>query len=150
MDAFLFWRVLEMTKKRIALSGGFDPIHVGHIRMIKEAANHGDVVIFLNTDNWLERKKGYIFMPFKERKEILNSIKFVSEVYAAKDEDNSVCESLFEHVPDLFGNGGDRKNDNTPEIQTCKKLGIELLWNLGGGKIQSSSDLVGRSKLRND
>ena len=74
----------------------------------------------------------------------------VSDVAKAKDEDNSVCESLFEHVPDLFGNGGDRKNDNTPEIQTCKKLGIELLWNLGGGKIQSSSDLVGRSKLRND
>lgn len=136
--------------KVIALSGGFDPIHVGHVRMIKDAANHGKVIIFLNTDEWLERKKGYVFMPFRERKEILNSIKWVSEVYAAKDEDNSVCDSLFDHVPDYFGNGGDRKNNNTPEIQTCKKLGIDLVWNLGGEKIQSSSDLVGRSKLRND
>lgn len=139
-----------MKKKTIALSGGFDPIHVGHIRMIRDAANYGEVIVFLNTDDWLMRKKGYVFMPFKERKEILNSIKHVTEVYAAKDEDNSVCDSLFDHSPDYFGNGGDRKNSNTPEIQTCKKMGIELIWNLGGEKIQSSSDLVGRSKLRND
>lgn len=139
-----------MEKKKIALSGGFDPIHVGHVRMIKEASNYGDVIVFVNSDEWLERKKGYIFMPFEERKEIISSIKGVVKVFKAKDDDNSVCESLFEHVPDYFGNGGDRKNENTPEIQTCKKLGIELIWNLGGGKIQSSSDLVGRSKLRND
>ena len=139
-----------MTKKTIALSGGFDPIHAGHIRMIREAANYGDVIVFVNSDEWLERKKGYIFMSFEERKEIVSSIKGVTKVFKAKDDDNSVCESLFEHAPDIFGNGGDRKNNNTPEIQTCKKLGIELIWNLGGGKIQSSSDLVGRSKLRND
>ena len=139
-----------MSKKTIALSGGFDPIHVGHVRMIRDAANHGEVIVFLNTDEWLIRKKGYVFMPFRERKEILNSIKHIAEVYTAKDDDDSVCDSLFDHSPDYFGNGGDRKNNNTPEIQTCKKLGIELLWNLGGEKIQSSSDLVGRSKLRKD
>ena len=139
-----------MSKKVIALSGGFDPIHVGHVRMIREAADHGDVIVFVNSDEWLMRKKGYVFMPFKERKEIVMSIKGVTKVVKAKDDDDSVCSSLFEHVPDIFGNGGDRKNNNTPEIQTCKKLGIDLMWNLGGGKIQSSSDLVGRSKLRND
>ena len=139
-----------MTKKTIALSGGFDPIHVGHIRMIRDAASFGDVIVFVNSDEWLERKKGYVFMPFDERKEVVSSIKGVTKVFKAKDDDNSVCESLFEHSPDIFGNGGDRKNSNTPEIQTCKKLGIELIWNLGGGKIQSSSDLVGRSKIRND
>ena len=139
-----------MSKKVIALSGGFDPIHVGHVRMIREATNYGDVIVFVNSDEWLERKKGYVFMKFEERKEIVSSIKGVTRVFKAQDDDNSVCESLFEHNPDIFGNGGDRKNNNTPEIQTCKKLGIELVWNLGGEKIQSSSDLVGRSKIRND
>src|SRR5690242_6837351 len=95
-------------KKKIALSGGFDPLHSGHIRMIKAAAEHGDVVIILNSDEWLLRKKGYVFMTWKERAEILSSIKGVESVVPVDDADGTVCKSLEELQPDYFGNGGDR------------------------------------------
>jgi len=128
--------------KNIALSGGFDPIHVGHLRMIQEASKHGQVVIILNSDAWLMRKKEYTFMSYEERKEILEGFSCVSEVVSVDDSDNTVCEAIDRLRPDYFGNGGDRKNDNVPEVDLCKKLGVELVWNLGGPKIQSSSDLV--------
>jgi|TARA_R110002110_G_scaffold83975_10_gene218039 cytidyltransferase-like protein len=132
--------------KKIAVSGGFDPIHIGHVRMIQEASKHGSVVVIANSDEWLLRKKGYIFMPFDERAEILMSIEGVTEVYQAYDDDNTVCVSLRKIRPDAFANGGDRKSDNTPEMDVCEELGIEMFWNVGGGKIQSSSTLVRRSK----
>tara|TARA_A100001515_G_scaffold54953_1_gene43427 strand:+ start:7260 stop:7694 length:435 start_codon:yes stop_codon:yes gene_type:complete len=135
-----------VRKKTIAVSGGFDPIHVGHVRMIQDAAKHGRVIVICNSDSWLKRKKGYVFMPFEQRAEIIKAIQGVGEVVEALDDDNTVCESLKVIVPDYFGNGGDRINTNTPEIQTCKKYGIELVWNLGGGKIQSSSELVENSR----
>ena len=97
----------------VMVSGGFDPIHVGHVRMIREAAQHGEVIVVANSDNWLYRKKGYNFMGFNERKEILMAI-----------------------------NGGDRGKGNTPEMDTCRKKDVTMLWNIGGQKIQSSSELV--------
>jgi len=128
------------------VSGGFDPIHVGHVRMILDAATHGDVIIILNTDAWLMRKKGYTFMNWEERAEILRSIRGVVNVVAAKDDDDTVCKTLrnlkFDIDLDTFANGGDRVTSNTPEMDTCKDLGISLLWNCGGGKVQSSSTLV--------
>jgi D-beta-D-heptose 7-phosphate kinase/D-beta-D-heptose 1-phosphate adenosyltransferase len=135
-----------MKRKTIAVSGGFDPIHVGHVRMILDAATHGDVIIILNTDAWLMRKKGYTFMNWEERAEILRSIRGVVNVVAAKDDDDTVCKTLrnlkFDIDLDTFANGGDRVTSNTPEMDTCKDLGISLLWNCGGGKVQSSSTLV--------
>jgi len=129
---------------RIALSGGFDPIHVGHLRMIKDAAVFGEVVILLNSDSWLIRKKGYSFQSFEERKEMLEGIKGVSCVLPAIDDDNTVCESLrsLNEVIHYFGNGGDRKGDNTPESVICEEFGIPIIYGLGGNKIQSSSQLV--------
>lgn len=131
---------------RVMVSGGFDPIHVGHIRMIQEAAKHGEVVVVANSDDWLMRKKGYVFMPWEERAEIIRSIKGVIEVEEVDDSDNSVCEAINRCHPDAFANGGDRKGNNTPEVALCAKLGVDLIWNVGGGKIQSSSDLVAASK----
>jgi D-beta-D-heptose 7-phosphate kinase/D-beta-D-heptose 1-phosphate adenosyltransferase len=133
-------------KKCIAVSGGFDPIHVGHVRMIQAASKFGDVVVICNSDAWLKRKKGYVFMPFKERSEIIRALKDVKNVIEAKDDDGTVCESLAELSPDIFANGGDRYISNTPETQTCKKYAIEMMWSIGGGKIQSSSDLVENMK----
>jgi D-beta-D-heptose 7-phosphate kinase/D-beta-D-heptose 1-phosphate adenosyltransferase len=142
--------VTNTDKKVIAISGGFDPIHVGHVRMIQSAAELGEVVVILNTDAWLLRKKGYTFMKWQERAEILKAINGVTIVVPAKDYDGSVCESLIDLKDVLglsyFGNGGDRKKVNTPEINVCDKLGIQLVWNLGGGKVQSSSDLVRKFK----
>ena len=117
-------------------------MHIGHLRMIQEAARHGHVVVIVNSDEWLMRKKGYIIMPFKERCEILEGFTATGETTYVEDTDNSVCEALRRIKPDYFANGGDRKDTNTPEMDVCAELGIKLLWNVGGGKIQSSSTLV--------
>ena len=86
-------------------------------------------------------------MPFEERCEILRGFRCVYDTTFVEDSDESVCEALRRLKPDYFANGGDRKNTNTPEMAVCKELGIELLWNVGGGKIQSSSDLVTASPM---
>lgn len=140
------------NKKKIivAVSGGFDPIHVGHIRMIQKAAKLGDeLVVILNNDNWLRKKKTHIFMDQKERKEIIESIKGVTMVVLTKHPSNpkdmSVCRELREIKPDIFANGGDRKGKNivAPEVEVCKKIGCKDVYNVGrGGKVQSSSWLL--------
>jgi len=139
-----------MSKKIIAVSGGFDPVHVGHVRMIQAAAKIGDVVVILNSDDWLVRKKGYVFMHWEERAEIIRAIHGVVNVVPVHDSDDTVCETL-KHLKedmnlDCFANGGDRKDTNTPEMNLCKSMGIELMWNVGGRKIQSSSRLVNQRK----
>ena len=132
-----------MERKIVAVSGGFDPIHVGHVRMIRGAAELGDVIVIANSDDWLLRKKGYTFMNWQERAEILQSIKGVVAVYEAKYEDDSVCASLKALTPDIFANGGDRKEGNIPEYRLCEDLGIEMKFGIGGtDKPQSSSWLV--------
>ena len=133
-----------MRNGLVAVSGGMDPIHKGHVRMILEAYEYGDVVVILNSDEWLMRKKGYVFMPWEERAEIIRAIRGVKYVTKAQDDDGSVSETLREIKPAYFANGGDRKEGNTPEGQVCEELGIEMLWNVGGDKIQSSSELVAK------
>ena len=81
-------------------------------------------------------------MPFNERCEILEGFTATSSTISVDDSDNTVCEALRRIKPDYFANGGDRKTDNTPEMDVCEELGIEMLWGVGGGKIQSSSTLV--------
>lgn len=126
----------------IAVSGGFDPVHVGHLRMFEDATKYGKVVVIANSDDWLMRKKNYIFMPFEERKEIIEAFECVYKVEHVDDSDGTVCEALTRIRPAFFANGGDRKSNNVPEVALCNDLGIKLLWNIGGNKIQSSSDLV--------
>jgi len=130
----------------IVVSGGFDPIHKGHVLMVREAAEYGNVIVLLNSDDWLIRKKGYKFMPFEERAYILGSIKGVTIVANVDDSDGTVCAGLKRFKPDYFANGGDRYITNTPEMEVCKELEITMLWNIGGGKIQSSSNLVTKAQ----
>jgi len=130
----------------VAVSGGMDPVHKGHVRMIQEAAKFGDVIVILNSDEWLMRKKGYIFMSWEERAEILSAIKGVKKVVPVDDSDGSVCEALRRENPTYFANGGDRTNKNTPEMEVCAELEISMLWGVGGEKIQSSSELVANVK----
>lgn len=130
----------------VCVSGGFDPVHVGHLRLMQEAAKYGRLIVIVNSDEWLMRKKGYVFMPFAERCELLEGFACVCKTIGVNDSDESVCEALTRLKPDYFANGGDRKNSNTPEVALCEQLGIDLLWNVGGGKIQSSSELVATTK----
>ena len=109
------------------VSGGFDPLHIGHLRMIKEAAKYGKVIVVVNSDAWLLRKKGFIFMPFEERKEIIEGYAEVDRVEAVDDSDGTVCEALWRVKPTYFANGGDRTSNNTPEMRVCKQLDIEML-----------------------
>ncbi len=132
----------------VAVSGGFDPIHIGHVRMIQEAKKLGDkLVVIMNNDNWLKKKKGYAFMPEKERKEIIEAIRGVDEVvttnHASNPEDMSVCGELQRVKPNIFVNGGDRFKDNIPEVAVCESLGCKMVFGIGqGGKAQSSSELL--------
>ena len=127
----------------VMVSGGFDPIHIGHVRMIQEAAReYGEVIVAVNSDDWLLRKKGYVFMPFEQRAEIVRAIEGVTKVVAFDDADNTACDAIRKHKPTFFANGGDRTTENTPEQEVCEELGVRMVWSIGGGKIQSSSDLV--------
>tara|TARA_Y100001973_G_C5137998_1_gene301374 strand:- start:757 stop:1134 length:378 start_codon:yes stop_codon:yes gene_type:complete len=114
--------------------------------MIRKAAEYGNVIVILNSDEWLIRKKGYKFMSFEERAYIAGSIKGVTMVTNVDDSDGTVCKALKRFKPDYFANGGDRYLKNTPEMEVCEELGIEMLWNIGGGKIQSSSTLVSKAQ----
>ena len=133
----------EDQKPTVMVSGGFDPVHAGHIRMIRHAAQYGDVIVIANSDDWLWRKKGFVFMEYERRIEILNAIKGVILVDSVDDSDGTVCDAIVRHKPTYFANGGDRGRSNTPEQSVCEELGIELLWGIGGEeKLQSSSDLA--------
>lgn len=134
-----------MTKKTVMVSGGFDPIHPGHIDMIVSASRYGDVIVVANSDAWLERKKGYKFMSFVARKAILEQIKGVLYVTHVDDSDGTVCEAIRRIKPTFFANGGDRGKSNTPEQDVCDELGVQMLWGVGGtNKIYSSSSLTFR------
>lgn len=139
---------LPSNTSTICVSGGMDPIHKGHVRMINEAAQYGKVIVILNSDAWLTRKKGKPFMSFEERKEILEALRCVDRVEAVDDSDGTVCEALSRLKPTYFANGGDRDPNRTPshEIILCNQLGIGLLFGIGGGKVQSSSDLISSSQ----
>jgi len=145
-------RVFRATTTITMVSGGFDPIHIGHIRMFQAARDlypFSFLYVILNSDQFLIEKKGFVFMPFNEREEILQDIKSVDFVLPCVDKDQTVRESIrliskmwvgADKI--VFANGGDRTQGTVPEEDVCRELGIEMAWNVGGGKIQSSSDLV--------
>ncbi len=138
------------------VSGGFDPVHIGHVRMFNEARKLGDeLVVVINNDHWLRKKKGYVFMPEHERKEIIESFASVSRVLISSHEKNpsdmSICVDLIKIRPHIFANGGDRDerdadDPSSPlyqEKQIHKRYGIEMFYNIGhGGKVRSSSNTV--------
>jgi len=140
-------------------SGGFDPLHIGHVRCIKATSAlaqnpdihpwqmKGIVVVVVNADSFLIRKKGYAFMPLEERMEIIDSIAGVDYVVPWETTgDQTVCKALEILKPMFFTKGGDRFDAKTiPEWDICRKINCKIITGVGaGGKIQSSSDLVRR------
>ena len=141
---------MEAKIKRdiVLVSGGFDPIHSGHIKLIKEASYYGNVIVLLNSDNWLRNKKGKEFLPFGEREVILNSIKNVVDVIPCGKEDKTCIDGIklailkYKENKIFFANGGDRNNNTTPEKLFCEQNNIKTLWGIGGNNKSNSSSLI--------
>src|SRR3989344_4107394 len=119
----------QKTKKVIMVSGGFDPVHIGHVRLFNEAKKLGDeLVVVINNDHWLKLKKGYVFMPEHERKEIIEAFEAVDIVLLSSHKKNtkdiSISKDLKSLRPHVFAKGGDRHHDNipAPEVLVCKEI----------------------------
>jgi len=136
-------------KKVVLVTGGFDPIHSGHIEYFKEAKKLGNkLIVGVNSDEWLTRKKGKPFMSFNERVEIISNLKMVDQVIGFNDDNDDACHALF-HVMSthgtfqteiIFANGGDRNNGNTPEYNMYKhQYGVSFEWGVGGADKKNSS-----------
>ena len=133
----------------VLVSGGFDPLHVGHVCLIQEARRlYGRVFVALNSDQWLMRKKGYVFMPWQERYHVMLNVKGVYKVVTVDDADGTVCDAIARLKPTYFANGGDRDAPNLHESMLCERLGVKQVFGVGGAKIASSSALVARARDR--
>ena len=132
----------------ILISGGFDPVHSGHIALIQEASKFGDVVVLLNSDEWLRTKKGKEFLPYKEREIIMSSIKKVIEVISFDDSDTTCIDGIRKVINKYpnrklkFANGGDRNDKTTPETKFCEDNDVETLWGIGGIVKKNSSSWI--------
>ena len=142
---------MKKTYDFALVSGGFDPVHVGHLRMFQDAKNLSEnVIVLLNNDEWLIKKKGKPFMNEDQRKEILEEFKSISEVIIQKSSDKSSSLAIEEFAKNnpkkriCYCNGGDRDSiKNIHEAEICKKLGVNLEFGVGGEeKIESSSKLT--------
>tara|TARA_Y100000746_G_scaffold172518_1_gene149807 strand:- start:129 stop:548 length:420 start_codon:yes stop_codon:yes gene_type:complete len=139
-----------MSKKTIsvAVSGYFDPIHVGHLDYLEHAKKLGDkLIVIVNNNHQCVLKKGKPFMDELDRMRIVKSLHMVDEVFLSVDSDRSVCKSLEEIKPDIFANGGDRANSEIPESTICSKYNIQIIDGLGD-KIRSSSSLTGLKEIK--
>lgn len=135
--------------KVVLVTGGFDPLHSGHIAYFKAARDLGDhLIVGLNSDAWLTRKKGRPFMPFEERASIIKEIACVDEVIGFNDDDNSACAAIMQVLSThsgtiVFANGGDRTNTTTPEYITYyTHPGIEFAFGIGGEDKKNSSSWI--------
>ena len=139
---------MSSKDNHVIVSGGFDPIHLGHLNLINEASKFGKVIVIVNSDEFLIEKKGFYLIPSNERVEIIKNLKNVESVFLSIDKDESVSESIKTLAADksfnikFFANGGDRKTrSDIPEQKICEENDIELIFDVGGGKTQSSSNL---------
>jgi len=138
----------KVSKGIVVASGYFDILHTGHIHYLAEAKKLGEkLIVIVNNDYQSKKKKGFVVMTQRERMEIIQSLKFVDYVVLSIDKDSSVCKTL-ESIPNpsIFVNGGDRFADDIPEFKLCKRLGIKMVFNVGGGKWRASSSFAKKAK----
>lgn len=132
----------------VLVSGGFDPVHSGHIKLIQEASKYGNVVVLLNSDKWLQKKKGVEFLPFEERATIMMALKNVIDVISCGNKDDTCLDGINKAIRKYndckikFANGGDRNDKSTPESIFCLENNIELLWGIGGQDKSNSSSWI--------
>jgi len=133
--------------KVVIVTGGFDPLHSGHIEYFKAARELGDhLVVGVNSDTWLTRKKGKAFMPFEERCAIIKELDCVNEVIGFNDDDDTACAAIFQVLSTvgsqtkvIFANGGDRTKDNIPEMIYND---VEFVFGVGGEDKKNSSSWI--------
>ena len=137
--------------KVVLVTGGFDPLHIGHIAYFKAARELGDhLIVGVNSDEWLTRKKGRPFMPLEERAAIIKELACVDEVIAFNDDDDSACNAIMQVLSTkgsswsvVFANGGDRVNTNTPEYNVYgKHANVEFKFKVGGSNKANSSSWI--------
>ena len=133
-----------MKKKIVVVASGyFDPIHSGHINYLREAKKLGDkLIVIVNNDEQAKLKKEHYFMPVKERKAIIEAIKYVDEVFVSIDDDRSVKKSLMKIKPDIFAVGADNYKHKLAEKEICDKLGIKIIDRLAKSLIKQSSSKI--------
>jgi len=141
---------LKKQKKVVMTSGYFDQLHHGHVELFKLSKKLGEyLIVVVNNDNQTLQKKGYVFMPAKEKAKIISEFRCVDEVFISIDEDQTQCKTLSYLKPHIFAKGGDRYIYEIPETPTCKKHGIQIIDGVGA-KVQSSSELVEKAKSKNN
>ncbi len=141
--------LLGTPERVVAVSGYFNPVHKGHVNLFSEAKALGDkLIVILNNDEQVKQKGSVAFMSAEERAEVISSLRFVDEVVISIDKDRTVCRTLESVAPHIFANGGDRETAaDIPETAVCERLNIEMVFNVGGGKVQSSSWLIEKAKI---
>ena len=148
----------KIMRELVLVSGGFDPIHSGHIYLIQEASKYGNVIVLLNSDKWLREKKGREFLPFVERETIMKSLKNVIDVLSFDDSDKTCVDGIRKAInkyPNhkiMFANGGDRNDKTAPDSEKkfCDNNNITTLWGVGGKyKSNSSSKILKRWQEKN-
>ena len=148
-----------MSGRVVIASGYFNPVHSGHLDYLEEARKLGDyLIVIVNSDKQVEMKGSDPFMDELERLKIVRALRCVNKAVISIDEDETVCRSIrkeYTHLQDdpffvgmAFANGGDRKEGGVPEDSLECEIGLKMIYNVGGGKTQSSSQLLYKSKIR--
>ena len=135
----------------VLVTGGFDPLHSGHIKLLNDASKLGkNLYVGLNSDNWLIQKKGFFLLPIEERKVVIENLKMVNKVFVWDDNDKSACGAI-EYILSIldkneklvFANGGDRKRLNIPEFERFKRNSkVIFKFGVGGYNKKNSSSLI--------
>lgn len=133
----------------VAVSGYFNPLHVGHLEMIEKAKKLGDILVVIVNNDFQVRLKGRVaFMAEADRVKIISALRDVDRVFLSLDKDLTVCKSLAKVKPDIFANGGDRHSiGDVPEYPICQELGIKMVDGLGQ-KIRASSKIIAQAALK--
>ena len=131
-----------MSEKTILISGAFNPLHFGHLLLLRDASKYGKVIVALNSDDWVLKNKGHLLFDFETRKSLLEECTHVSKVISFDDSEGDATYALFEIKPTYFGNGGSATSLSLPkeELQVCGYLGIETIFDLGNVSKEIEND----------